>query len=414
MKKGSMVGDPWEGHNGPVRCLDWSPNSLEIASGSEDGTIRRWNPDIGRQIAPPIETGHGWVNAIKYSLQGDKFMSGGDDKMIRVWSNDGQPLMVIMGHDNWVTSLCWSKDSGHIFSGSSDDTIRKWRSIDGEELVVLRGHTNTIECIYISPDESHLVSASNDYSVRIWDLQTNQPVGDPLLHDDEVLAVVMSPDGKYIASGGKDAKIYVWNMEAALKQQGGTGDANIKPDAKFKRRPTRPIDDLASRRIVSKQYANNRGMGRYGNDFFGNDTNSVPTPPASPSSLLRSLFSSLRVGTRPANSPRALSREPRHWNFNLFPIEISRRSVFVSPARDEDRYGITPESDAEAAAAMQRTNGNETNSSAQPVQPVAAVQGSQGRPTETQDASGGTGEVSYEVSCCGFYIGRRRPTSHRS
>ncbi|KAG2034055.1 hypothetical protein BDR03DRAFT_966082 [Suillus americanus] len=67
----------------------------------------------------------------------------------------------------------------------------------------------------------------------------------------------------------------------------------------------------------------------------------------------------------------------------------------------------------EAAAAMQRTDGNGTNSSAQPAQPVAGVQGSPGRPTETQGSSDGTGEVFYEVSCCGFYIGRR-PTSHWS
>jgi WD40 repeat protein len=62
------------------------------------------------------------------------------------------------------------------------------------------------------------------------------------LHDDELLAVAMSPDGKHIASAGLDAKVYVWSMEAALKQQGGTGDANAKPDAKFKRRPIRPRD----------------------------------------------------------------------------------------------------------------------------------------------------------------------------
>ncbi|KAG2339682.1 WD40 repeat-like protein [Suillus weaverae] len=407
MKKSSMVGDPWEGHNDAVRCLDWSPNALEIASGSEDGTIRRWNPDTGRQIALPIETGHGWVNAVKYSPQSDKFASGGQDDMIGVWSMDGQLLMKIKGHDNDVTSLCWSKDGAHIFSASYDGTIRQWRSIDGEELVVLRGHTKPIRSFCLSPNERQLVSASNDCSVRIWDLKTNQQVGDPLLHDDELLAVVMSPDGKHIASAGLDAKIYVWSVEAALKQHGGIDDANAKLDAKSKRRPVQPRDNFASRPIVSKQYANNRGVGRYGNDFFGSDTNCAPAPSASPSSLLRRLFGSLRVGTRPPDSPGSMPRKPRHWNFNLFFVGISSRPVEVAPCREEDRYGITPESDAEAAAAMQRTDGDETNSSAQSVQPAAGVQGSQGRRTEAQGSSGGTGEVSYEVSCCGFFFGRR-------
>ncbi|KAG1803345.1 WD40-repeat-containing domain protein [Suillus subaureus] len=394
-----MVGDPWEGHHDQVKCLDWSPNALEIASGSED--------------APPIETSHGWVNAVKYSPRCDKLMSGGVDKMISVWSKDGQLLMKIKGHEDVVTSLCWSKDGAHIFSSSCDHTIRKWRSIDGEELIVLPGHTNAVRSICLSPNKIYLLSTSSDYTVRIWDLKTNQQVGDPLWHDDELFAVVMSPDGKYIASAGKDAKIYIWSVEAALKQQGGVDDAKAKPDAKFKRRPIQPRDNFASRPIIAKQFANNRGVGRYGNDFFGSDINRVPAPPAGPSSLLRSLFGYISVGTRSPNSLQSMPREPRHWNFNLFPVWISRRTVFVSPARDEDRYGITPESDAEAAAAMQRTGGNETNSSAQQAQPAAGIQGSEGLPTERQGSSGGTEEVFYEVSCCGFYIGRR-PTSHRS
>ncbi|KAJ8594527.1 hypothetical protein M405DRAFT_809002 [Rhizopogon salebrosus TDB-379] len=33
VKGSSMVGNAWEGNSAPVRCLDWSPNAREIASG---------------------------------------------------------------------------------------------------------------------------------------------------------------------------------------------------------------------------------------------------------------------------------------------------------------------------------------------------------------------------------------------
>jgi len=126
IKEGRVVGDPLEGHKDAVRCLDWSPKGLEIASGSRDGTVRRWNPITGRQIGPTIETG-GWVLAIKYSPQSDKIASGGEDRVIRVCSKDGKLLIEIKGHDNWVSSLCWSKDGAHIFFASGDCTIRKWQ-----------------------------------------------------------------------------------------------------------------------------------------------------------------------------------------------------------------------------------------------------------------------------------------------
>jgi len=115
VKEGRVVGDPLEGHKDAVLCLDWSPNGLEIASGSKDGTVRRWNPDTGQQIGPTIATSHEWVYAIKYSPQSDKIASGGDDGIIRVWSKDRKLPIEIKGHDNWVNSLCWSNDGAHIF-----------------------------------------------------------------------------------------------------------------------------------------------------------------------------------------------------------------------------------------------------------------------------------------------------------
>ncbi|KAG2063985.1 hypothetical protein BDR04DRAFT_1184813 [Suillus decipiens] len=95
----------------------------------------------------------------------------------------------------------------------------------------------------------------------------------------------------------------------------------------------------------------------------------------------------------------------------------SSSTVEVVPARDEDRYGIAPESDAEAAAAMQRTNDNESDDSMQPTRPEVGAQASQVRPIQThaQGSTGGAEDIVYEgVSCCVFFFGRRRSTSLRS
>ncbi|KAG2740111.1 WD40 repeat-like protein [Suillus brevipes Sb2] len=398
-----MIGDPWEGHDAAVRCLDWSPDALEVASGSQDGTIRRWNPDTGRQIAPPIKASHGWIMAVKYSPKGDKFISGGDGP-ICVWSRDGKLLKEIKGHNRFVTSLCWSKDGAHIFSGSADYTIRKWRAIDGKELVVLRGHTNFVTSFCLTSNERYIVSSSTDCSIRIWDLKTNQAVGDPLLHDDQVNAVAMSPDGKCIASGGLDEKICVWSLEAALERHQGA-DGN----AKLKGRPAQP-------RVLRQPIPNTGGSAKYGNDFFADHSNRRTAPPANSSLNWRSWFGSLRFSARPTDAPPPSPRESRQWNFRLRPVGKSSRTVEVAPARDEDRYGITPETDAEAAAAMQRANSNEADNATQSGQPAAGAQASQVQPipTQAQVSTGVPKDIVCGVSCCGTFFGFRRPASHQS
>ncbi|KAG0696418.1 hypothetical protein DFH29DRAFT_879372 [Suillus ampliporus] len=144
-----------------------------------------------------------------------------------------------------------------------------------------------------------------------------------------------------------------------------------------------------------------------GDDFWGDGANRTPRRSADTSSPLRwrNLFGFLHFSTRPANE---LLHQPRRLNAGLFPVGKYRRPVDVAPARDEDRYGIAPESDAEAAAAMQRTSGNNADSSTAQGQAIAQAQGSQGQPMQTHDLASGTGETSYEVSCCGFVVSARR------
>ncbi|KAG2747531.1 hypothetical protein P692DRAFT_20736343, partial [Suillus brevipes Sb2] len=159
-----------------------------------------------------------------------------------------------------------------------------------------------------------------------------------------------------------------------------------------------------------------------GNDFWGADTNTVHrrAAPASPSSALRwrNLFSSLRVSTRPLNTPQSIPLEPRRWNFNLFPGGSSTRTVEVAAGRKKKRIFIAPPTAAEvaraeAAADMQRANGNEAGSSTQPSQVVSVTEVPQGRLTETRGSSYGTGDVVYEVRCCGLFFSCGRPTSHQ-
>ncbi|KAJ8596424.1 WD40 repeat-like protein, partial [Rhizopogon salebrosus TDB-379] len=383
VKEGGVVGDLWEGHSDAVRCLDWSPNTREIASGSQDGTIRRWNPNTGRQIASLIETGHGWVNAVKYSPRGDKFASGGYDNMIWVWSKYGKLLIEIKGHDDWVNSLCWSKDGAYIFSGSADMTIRKWQSIDGKELVVLRGHTSYIRSICLSHDERHLVSASEDCSVRIWNLKTNQQVGDALLHDDELLAIAIPSDGRYIASAGKDKKVYVWSFEAALKQSGD----QVRFDGKMEAHAS-SSKDIFDVSPLPKRQVDKEGLTRYGNEFWSDGAKSTPRrlPPRSgPSSLCRRNFFDFLYFRKPVDASPSIPLKARRWNFSLFTGRIpAPHTVDVAPARDEDRYAIAPATEAEKAAGMQYATDNEVNGSAHQGATVAGVQGpQQGSSTQT-------------------------------
>jgi hypothetical protein len=87
------------------------------------------------------------------------------------------------------------------------------------------------------------------------------------------------------------------------------------------------------------------------------------------------IFSFLYPSTRLANAPQPrITRNPWRWNSSSFPVGPSKHPEDIAACRDEDRYGIAPESDAEAAAAMLHTNNDAANNSTQPGQPAVVAQ----------------------------------------
>ena len=72
--------------------------------------------------------GHtGDVLSVTYSPDGKQIASGSDDKSIRIWDTaSGQTVQTLKGHTALVRSVVSSPDGKQIASGSYDNTIRIW------------------------------------------------------------------------------------------------------------------------------------------------------------------------------------------------------------------------------------------------------------------------------------------------
>ena len=75
------------GHEGPVRTVNCSPDSIHIASGSGDRTIRVWDMTTGAMISELRGHEH-WVTSVAFSPDGTRIVSGSADNDIRI----GRPI----------------------------------------------------------------------------------------------------------------------------------------------------------------------------------------------------------------------------------------------------------------------------------------------------------------------------------
>jgi WD40 repeat protein len=112
---------------------------LLLASGSDDGTVRLWDPATGRHLGAPL-TGHTeMVVSVAFGTgPGGRLLlaSGGHDGSVRLWDpatgrQMGAPLT---GHTEMVVSVAFGTGPGGrllLASGSVDRTVRLWEPATG-------------------------------------------------------------------------------------------------------------------------------------------------------------------------------------------------------------------------------------------------------------------------------------------
>ena len=99
-------------------------SNMHLLSGSSDKTIKLWDIDSGKCLRT-FEGHEGPVMCID-SLTNERVLSSSGDKTIKIWNvNNGICLLTLSGHTDLVYCIRALSDD-RIISGSRDKTIRVW------------------------------------------------------------------------------------------------------------------------------------------------------------------------------------------------------------------------------------------------------------------------------------------------
>ena len=201
------------GHTGPVTSVAFSPDGRTIASASDDGTVKLWNPD--HKTSLKTLTVGGQVHDVAFSGDGHTLASAsfGTNKTIILWEAGRYTrLRALAGGD--TRSIAFSPDGRTLASASADGAIMLWNFRTGTRLRTVTGVGDVYDVAF-SPDGHTLASAGADGAVKLWNLDRGNRAKARTLPGQAgpVMSVAFSPDGHTLAAADADGTVTLWNLD---------------------------------------------------------------------------------------------------------------------------------------------------------------------------------------------------------
>ncbi len=132
--------------NGSVWSVAYSPDGKNIASGSEDGTIKVWNAQTGQCVSTlTVDSG---VLSVVFAPDGSK-IAAAHPYTIQLFDAQTQAKLgsPLSGHSGYVRAVSWSPDGNMLASGSDDETIKLWDAQSGKLNSTLSGHSRYVTAV---------------------------------------------------------------------------------------------------------------------------------------------------------------------------------------------------------------------------------------------------------------------------
>ncbi|XP_044756155.1 notchless protein homolog 1 [Coccinella septempunctata] len=227
-----------KGHRNWVLCISWSPDSKKLASACKDGKIIIWDPFTGKQLGKTMIGHKQWVTSLSWepyhqNTECRLLASSSKDGDVRIWDTVlCQTLRTISGHLKSVTVVKWG-GSGLIYTASQDRSIKVWRAQDGILCRTLEGHAHWVNTLALNTDYILKIGAFDpvkDSNKNTLDENKKKSQEFALKRYKEVTEAC----GERLVSGSDDFTMFLWDPTKDKKPIARlTGHQQLVNDVKF-------------------------------------------------------------------------------------------------------------------------------------------------------------------------------------
>jgi WD40 repeat protein len=238
------------GHRGRVNSLCMAADGARLAAVTNHEVLYQWDIRTGAlelESRPWVKKqsrvsrfGHfadvPLTSSVCFSPDGRRLAYCCNDTIIRILDLDTKKEMILSGHTDVVSQLCFNWRSNRLLTGGYDGDCRLWDATSGQAVRTFSGHDDYVRALCFSPDDSLVATGSEDFSIRIWDTRTGRELRQLVGHKGYVIGLSFSPDGARLASIGSGEPVKLWDTRRGAELitlgeiAGGYTDVRFSPN----------------------------------------------------------------------------------------------------------------------------------------------------------------------------------------